>query len=266
MSLSKNQTTMKLIRNAITIVFVITIVMWSSGCRKFPYLEGNGNVVTEVRPSVSFNKIENEGDFNVYYVADSVFSIVIEAESNLIPYIRTNVNGNTLEIDTRENLDNNYAIKIMVHSPVLVGVALTGSGLINVNYLESPNFDVILTGSGLIYGNVNTGSFNSVIAGSGVIDFSVLSEYVKATITGSGNIKLSGECTYGDYKITGSGNIESFDLLLAECTAKISGSGNILTNVSDHLDVTISGSGNLIYIGNPQINSNITGSGQIIGR
>jgi putative autotransporter adhesin-like protein len=256
---------MKSVYNLLIIMFLTSMIIWSSGCQKFPFLEGNGNVVSETRPSVSFNKIENKGDFKVYYVFDTVFRVVVEAESNLIPYIRTNVHGNTLEIDSRENLDNNYSIKITVYSPVLVGVALTGSGLINIDHVVSNNFDVILTGSGVIYGDVNSVVFNSTLSGSGEIDFAMTSDYANATISGSGRIKLSGDCIYADYKISGSGNIESYDLPVFECIAKISGSGNIYTRVSDRLNVNITGSGNLYYIGNPYINSNITGSGQIIG-
>ena len=247
------------------IVFLTFIIIWNTGCRKYPFLEGNGSVTRETRMIVSFNKIENQGDFNVYYIYDTVFRVVIEAESNLIPYIRTVVNGNTLEIDTRENLNNNYAMKVTVHSPVLKAVTLSGSGIINTGSVTSDNFEVKLSGSGLIYGDIVSHNFNLLISGSGEVDYAVTSINTKAVISGSGKIKLTGESTFADYLISGSGNIESYNLLLNECTAKISGSGNIYTNVSDYLNVIISGSGSLYYLGYPDIDSVITGSGQVIG-
>lgn len=245
-------------------ILLAFITIWNTGCRKYPYLEGNGSVTTETRTTVSFNKIDNQGDFNVYYIHDTIFRVVVEAESNLIPHIRTLVNGNTLEIDTHENLNNNYAMKVVVYSPVLDAVMLSGSGLINTGLVNTDNFVVKLSGSGVIYGDVIADYFEAVISGSGDIDFAVKSTNTKAVISGSGKIKLAGESTFADYLISGSGNIESYNLLLNECTAKISGSGNIYTNVSDYLDVTISGSGNLYYIGSPNIDSHITGSGNII--
>ena len=84
------------------------MIVLNSGCTKMRSIEGNGSIITETRNSVSFNFVENRGSFNVYIVKDTVFYIDIEAESNLIPHIRTTVHGNTLEIDTRENLDNNF--------------------------------------------------------------------------------------------------------------------------------------------------------------
>ncbi len=247
-----------------TIAFLTLVAFSSTGCRKFPYLEGNGNVSSETRISVSFNRIDNQGDFNVYYEYDSTFRVTVEAESNLIPYIRTIVKGNTLQIDTRENINNNYAMKVTVYSPVMKGVILSGSGLINAGSVVEDNFEVKLSGSGIIYGDIISHSFHALISGSGEIDFEVNSENTIAIISGSGNIKMIGESTFGDYLISGSGNIESYNLQMDECTAKISGSGNMYTNVANYINVTISGSGNFFYVGSPTINSVITGSGNVI--
>lgn len=246
------------------IAFIALFILFSTGCRKYPFLEGNGSVTSETRASVSFNRIDNQGDFNVYYVHDSVFRVNIEAESNLIPYIRTIVNGNTLQIDTHENFKNNYAIKITVYSPVLVGVILSGSGLINTGSVVEDNFEVKLSGSGIIYGDIVSHTFHALLSGSGEIDFGVICENTFAIISGSGKIKMLGESITADYLISGSGNIESYGLLLNECIAKIRGSGNIYTNVSEYIHVTISGSGNLYYLGSPNIDSTITGSGNVI--
>jgi len=248
----------------VLVIVFVSLLFLNYGCRKYPFLEGNGNLTSETRTSVSFNSVENQGDFNVYYVHDSVFRVVVEAESNLIPYIRTVVNGNTLEIDTRENLQNNYVMKVTVYSPVLYAVTLSGSGLINTGLVVEDNFEVKLRGSGIIYGDVTSLYFHSALSGSGEIDFGVNSENTKAVISGSGTIKLLGESSYADYHISGSGNIESYNLQLNECIAKISGSGNIYTNVSDYLNVKISGSGDLYYIGNPIIDVDISGSGNVI--
>lgn len=246
------------------ITFLTLIILFSSGCRKNPFLVGNGSISSETRASVSFNRINNQGDFDVYYIYDSTFRIKVEAESNLIPYIRTIVNGNTLEIDTRENLNNNYAMKVTVYSPVLEGVKLSGSGIIATGTVVEDIFEAILSGSGIIYGDVTSIYFEAKISGSGEIDFGVDSDNTKAIISGSGNIKLTGESTFADFLISGSGNIESYSLMLDECNAKISGSGNIYTNVMDYLNVVISGSGNLFYIGNPVIDIDISGSGNVI--
>ena len=255
---------MKIIRNIAISFVLVLILVWSSGCQKYPFLEGNGNVVTEIRQSVSFNRIENKGEFYVYYKYDSTFRVEVEAESNLIPYIRTVVNGNTLEIDSRENLSSSYAMKVTVYSPVLVGVELSGSGLVNVQNAVSGTFNISLSGSGNIYGDVNTSLLNSNLSGSGEIDFHVTTNNIVASISGSGKTKLVGHSYSGDYKISGSGYFDAYNLILNDCYIKISGSGSVYTTVSDILSVKISGSGDVHYVGNHEISSSITGSGRII--
>ncbi len=256
---------MNIITKTYTIIISLALIIVASGCHKLNTIEGNGSVVIETRHSVSFNKVENSGDFNVQIIPDSIFYIDIEAESNLIPYIKTTVHGNNLEISTRENLDNNFPIILKVHTPIIDGVLLTGSGLIYVDMVESDSFEAILAGSGKIHGDVKAKLFRSNISGSGEINFYLDVENVKSSISGSGRTIIAGQGLSGDYKISGSGSIKAYGIPIADCYAKISGSGNIYTTVSDVLDVDISGSGNLFYRGNPTINSSITGSGKIIG-
>lgn len=257
---------MKYIISTTLIIIIALFLTLGTGCSKLVRIDGNGSVVTETRYSVSFNYVENQGSFDVYIIQDTISFVEIQAESNLIPHIRTIVHGNTLEIDTRENLGNNYSMNVIVHTPVIDGVALSGSGLIDVDNIETGTFEAVLSGSGVIYGDVSSVNFYTSLSGSGEIDFFVDTDVSKAIISGSGDIKLNGISNYADYKISGSGNIDAFGLPVNECTAKISGSGNIYTTVSDLLNITISGSGNLYYRGDPSINSNISGSGLIISQ
>ncbi len=256
-------------KEIIGLSILLSVLLWSAGCRKYPFIDGNNNIVSETRVPVSFNRIDNEDDFDVYYYQDTIFRIVIEAESNLIPHIRTNVNGNTLEIDTRERLDNNVPIKIYVYSPTLIGVELSGSGYIHLNQIVTDRFMAKISGSGNIHGNVVSNYCEAIVSGSGEIDLSIESEQTKGIISGSGDIKLLGVgnwdyAEFADYVITGSGDIEAFNMPVITCNAYINGSGDISTMVRDNLVARISGSGDILYKGNPTVDSEISGSGNII--
>lgn len=246
------------------ILFFTLAAFFFQGCHKKSEIEGNEIVKSEIRRVVSFNKIDNQDEFDVYYIYDTIFKVEIEAESNLIAHIRTIINGNILEIDTRENLDNNFPINIFVHAPSIDAVHLSGSGLIAVGDIIENDFEATISGSGIIYGNINCNYFQSYISGSGEIDFAITSQLVKAVINGSGVIKLSGESYDADYKISGSGSILASNMELTECISKVLGSGDIHTSVSDYLQAIISGSGNIYYKGSPNIDANISGSGNII--
>lgn len=253
-------------RNNILILsgLLATILIWFSGCTKYHRIDGNDIVGTETRQLLSFNKIENSGTFEVYIKQDSVYTAKVEAETNLIPHIRTRINGNTLEIDTRENLHNNYPMKIYVTSPIIYGAYLSGSGYIHIDSLETQNMEIKISGSGEIDGYIESTSLIARISGSGDMDLEAYTNSCDVRISGSGKLNLMGESLTGDFSISGSGNIRSTNFEQKECVAKISGSGDMYVNVSDFLDVTITGSGNVYYIGDPQLNINISGSGSVI--
>lgn len=247
---------------SIVIVFA-AILLWSSGCKKPFGIEGNNQVITETRQMVSFDRIANDGSFNVYIVQDTIYQVIVEAESNLIPYIRTRVNGNTLEIDTKENLNSNSSMNIYVRTAEVNGIYLNGSGIINMDSLSSNNLIVDISGSGNINLNTTANSVNAKISGSGAIFLGAKTTNIETRISGSGNIDLTGETNTGKHTISGSGNINAYNFMHKECEAKISGSGNMYLNVTDMLDVYISGSGSVFYIGDPQLSVSIPGSGGV---
>lgn len=249
---------------SILFILLTTVIIWSAGCNKMNRIEGNGQITIESRQMVSFNKVENDGTFNVYIRHDSVYTAKVEAESNLIPHIRTRINGNTLEIDTRENLRNNYPMNIYITTPIISGAYLNGSGSVTLDSLDTKNMEVDLSGSGIMSGEIISTSLTTRISGSGKINLNAFTNSCNARVSGSGDIELIGESLTGDFSISGSGNIRSTNFVQNECISKISGSGNMYLNVTDFLDVTISGSGTVYYVGNPQVNKKITGSGSVI--
>ncbi len=252
------------IRQYIITGILASIIFWSTGCRKPFGIEGNGQVVSETRQMVSFNRVVNEGVFNVFIQQDSIFEVTVEAESNLIPHIRTLVNGNTLIIDTRENLKNYYPMNIYVRTPFIDGVYLAGSGFIHLDSLDTDNLEVDISGSGRITGEVTSNYLRTNISGSGSIALYAVSSSTDTKISGSGDIELIGESFSGTHTISGSGNVRAYSFYQNEVIAKISGSGNMYLNVSEILDVTISGSGSVFYLGDPLLTVKITGSGTVI--
>ena len=250
--------------SATIMILILVAFMLTTGCRKYPRIEGNSQITSEARALVSFDRIENNGTFNVYIRQDSTFNATVEAESNLLPYIRTRVNGNTLVIDTRENLQNNYPMNIYVTAPIVQGAYLNGSGSVLADSLDTEYLEFVLSGSGSMSGYVNGGTLVTRISGSGRINLEAYTNTCSARISGSGDMDIIGETVNGDFSISGSGNIRSYNFFQKECDAIISGSGNMYLNVSDFLDVTISGSGSVYYLGEPAMNVKITGSGRVI--
>ena len=253
-------------RTTLLVLFAALLFIGTS-CEKsiFP-IRGNGDVATETRSVSGFNKVENEGQFDVYIIQSDEYSVTIEAESNLIGRIRTRMNGSILEIDTKDNLKPSSPMKLYIYTPDMNGVKLSGSGIIDLGEVITDELDVRLSGSGDIRGSVDADDVYIGISGSGTANLSMYCNTIETDVSGSGDMYFNGMANTAYFNISGSGAVRAYDFELQKCSAKISGSGDMFVNVSEHLNVTISGSGSVYYIGYPSINTNISGSGNVISK
>jgi hypothetical protein len=234
----------------LTLVLSLFIVLFgATSCVDDLFIEGNGHVRSEFRMASGFDEIASSGDFNVTVTYGSKYSVEVSAESNLLSYIETDIVGNTLKIRTRglHSLRQNYPIEVFITTPVLNGLSLSGSGLIETDSFVSDYFKVSLSGSG-------------------DIDTYVSADRVKANVSGSGTIYLEGDAAESEFVVSGSGKIKSFNLAQLNCQAVISGSGDMFINASRTLDAHISGSGRVFYINYPVIHTSISGSGGVVDK
>jgi hypothetical protein len=228
-------------------IFGSLMVLAATSCIDRFVIEGNGVVNSEERGLVSFSKVKSSGNFEVYITKATSPGVVVEAEQTIIPYIETKVSGNTLYIDIPgwNTVINHRPMKIFVTTPVLNGMQLSGSGLLDAEFFE-------------------TGTMELFVSGSGTISADVSADLVDARVSGSGNITISGDAGETRFNISGSGNIYANNLASEKCQAFISGSGNMRVFADETLRADISGSGNVYYKGNPAVDSHVSGSGKVI--
>lgn len=232
-----------------TITFLIAVILltFTTGCLEDIIVEGNGIPSAESRLTRSFSEVASSGEFVVHITNGNEYDVMVNAESNLLHYIETNVRGNTLHIETRgiHNLRNHLPMEIFVTTPELEGLTLSGSGLITTDYFINETMKLTVSGSGHIETACETGRILSLISGSGTM-------------------QIYGFTDNADFFISGSGEIDAADLSVSHCEAKISGSGDMMVNVNQYLRADISGSGNIYYAGYPEIDAHISGSGKLI--
>lgn len=231
------------------ILAILTPMVFLGSCDVPPWgcVVGNNRIAFENRVVGSFSNIASYGSFVVNVKVGDDYSLSVETDENLLPYIRTSIEGNTLILETRNGkcIRSNEPIIIDVVTRDIDKLKLAGSGTINANNFSNDELEIELTGSGVIECR------------------RITIDYLLASLPGSGNIELSGSAGTSDFTISGSGLIRAVDLRTDRCYATISGSGNIYTYVDELLDVTISGSGNVYYDGTPVIKERITGSGRV---
>ncbi len=235
-------------------VFIIAISLptnaqsWWGNSKK---VKGNGNVITVERNTTDYDGIGVGGSFDVILVKGTEGSIKIEGEENIIPYIETEVKGNTLQIKYKKNTNIRTTKRLTVTVTIedIDMISLGGSGnILSKEVIRAKDFKVSL-------------------GGSGNITLSINSDEVSANIGGSGNIKLSGSTEELSCSIAGSGSIKAYNLKTEELNANIAGSGSISTTVNNKIKAKIVGSGSIYYKGNASsIDKKSVGSGSIIDK
>lgn len=210
-------------------------------------VSGNGNVRDEKRELTDIHSVKTSGSIDVE-IKSGDYSLVVENDENLIPYVITDIDNGTLNIHYKHGYSvmNDHA-KVIVTAPSLDKIVTSGSGdVMSDGVIKSTNeIEISTSGSGDINANVDAPS-------------------IKVSGSGSGDISLSGRTKDFSCKISGSGDIKCQNLKSENVVIRVSGSSNAHVFASVSLKVNVSGSGDVFYAGNPSSPEiHIAGSGTV---
>ncbi len=213
-------------------------------------IKGNGNITTVTRNTTNYDAIRCAGWMDFVLVKGEEGTIKIEGEENLLEYIITETEGNTLSVKTKKGINLktswNKTITITIPFKEIDKVSLSGSGdVMTKDKIEANNFEVRL-------------------AGSGDIELAIDATAIKAGVSGSGDITLNGKTERLKANVTGSGDFHGFNLQSNDTDASVTGSGDVMVVCNNDLTARVTGSGDIQYKGNPKReDSKVTGSGSI---
>ena len=130
-------------------------------------VRGSGNRKTEKRDLASFNSVEAAGAFQVTIECQQSQSFEIEGDDNLLPLIKTDVNGGNLRIhsDTQYNASKPIAIRIGV--PNLEKFTCSGAGDIHISGVKNDQLVLSNTGAANIEASGETKSVDIKSSGAG---------------------------------------------------------------------------------------------------
>ncbi len=208
---------------------LLSVSILFSSCLK-EQLEGNGNIITEVRTLSNFSGVVNSGSKRLHVSYGPEYKVELRGSSNLIPAYRSRItNGDLSLYYDRVNVRHDD-IEVYVTMPEIRRANLSGSGKILIN-----------------------GNFPS-------------QNYFESRISGSGDIQVNSDFDVDelDVTISGSGRADLLNIKSRRAEVHISGSGDAKVHATDHLKAKISGSGRTYYTGNPTIETDISGSGKVV--
>ena len=179
----------------------------------FKGVKGSGNSVSEIREVRGFKAVDVGGVFQVEITAQKEFRVEVEADDNLLPLIKTEVDGGVLRIETERKLSPGSPIRIRVYAPDIDKLEV--SGVANVTLNDVKNAALTLDSSG------------------------------------ASKIKVAGETGKFTVDVSGATKIDAENLKAENANIEASGASTVTVNVTGNLRTEASGASKIIYTGTP---------------
>lgn len=180
----------------------------------FNKIKGSGVTKVEKREVSGFKKIEVSGAIEVEVTAQKDFSVDVEADDNLLEYVKTEVDGETLKIYTKSRIWKHNKIRVTISMPELTETEVSGASKITAN-------------------NIKTDSF-------------------KIDVSGASKIDLNGEANNLKIESSGASKINAENLKVANANVDVSGASNITVNATEEVQAEASGASKVYYVGEPK--------------
>lgn len=234
----------------ITVLIALCVVVTTySG---WLFTNGSGRIESETREVEPFSELKIKGetyvtraDFEVFITQEDTFSLVIEADDNILPMIESEVREGMLTIWNDEWFRSSNNVRIYISSPHWRVIVVDGFAVLNT---QTP---------------LDTDAMKLTINGNGRVDINVQAEEMDIDINGRGNIELGGAAEAFSVEINGQADIDALSFVAQEAEIEINGIGDVSLEVAKNLDIEINGFGNVKYIGDPDLSQEINGSGEI---
>lgn len=208
-------------------------------------IQGSGNSVKEIREVKPFSKIIVSGAFKVILTQSNVEKLEIEGDDNLIRYVETNVFGNTLEIGTRERINNYSKLIARISFKDLSSIELSGA-------CELENIDTLRLQELAIEGS-----------GASEYDLKLILDKLTLDLSGASEIDLVGSAKKMIADLSGASNLTSDDFEVETANLDISGAGSARVFVTVELNAGVSGAASVRYKGSPKLYTDISGAGSV---
>lgn len=175
--------------------------------------KGSGHMASEVRDLKGFRAIDVGGVFHVEITAQKEFSVEVEADDNLLQYIKTEVRGGKLNIEMDKKVSTKNPMRIRISAPDIDDLDVSGAANVTITDLK------------------NTG--------------------ISVDSSGASKIKIMGETAKLAVDVSGATKVDAEHLKSENATVEASGASHVGVNVTGQLRADASGASKIVYSGSP---------------
>ena len=231
------------------ILAVLGFIILFSSCNK-ETVKPSHQITSEIRPVSGFTRINVSDalEVDVIYTPGSE-QVVVEANSNLHPYILTEVISGTLFIHRKEhtNIKSGATIHIYVSASVVNTLSVSGASNVKLtNQLLSDNLGVDISGASILTGSVDA-------------------NYANISLSGASQVSMSGYVNQSIIELSGASSLSSYNLLIDYLDINLSGASQAWLTVNNAMNIKASGASTFNYKGNGVIQDlDLSGGSNVI--
>lgn len=231
------------------LTFLTAFVFTSCGLVDHDTVRGNGNVVTQDRNVESFDEIEMNGGVMVRLKQDSVQSVKVEGDENLLEYIDISVKNGKLLVKQRDNtsISTKERITVYVTAPYIKKFDLSGA----TKLIAEGQFAV-------------NAQLDIDLSGASQIELSAKSPIVNIEASGASTVSIGGETRTLNVDGDGASKIKAFELLSENTTVDLSGASSAEVYASVSIKAEADGASHVKYKGGAaDVKQETSGAGSI---
>ncbi|MFN0278789.1 MAG: head GIN domain-containing protein [Pyrinomonadaceae bacterium] len=188
--------------------------------------KGSGRMASELRDLRGFKAVDVGGVFEVEITAGKDFEVEVEADDNLLPLIRTEVNNGVLEIESDGRISPTGKLYVRISAPDINDLSISGAVNVTLNDIKNSSLSV--------------------------------------DSSGASKIKIAGETAKFTVDTSGAAKVDAENLRAIDACIDGSGASHIDVNVSGELNADLSGASKVVYSGTPStINKKTSGAGKV---
>ena len=181
-----------------------------------------------------FNSVKVSSGIDVFLVQGNKESIQVEADDNLMEYIMTEIDGNTLKVWSEANIRQAKSKRVYVSMKDVSSLSATSAGDI-VGDSKITTEDLYLSASS-----------------AGDIDLEIEVRTLTCKLSSAGDMSLSGNTDELEADLSSAGDLNAYDLKARVAVVSTSSSGSAKIFVTEKLKARASSAGDIHFKGDPQ--------------
>src|SRR5687768_3424993 len=154
-------------------------------------IKGSGVAASDVRSIDGFQGVDVGGVFKVEITAGKDHEVEIEADDNLLQYIKTEVSGGILRISTSETIKSHNPMLIRISTPEIETLYASGASQVSLTGVKNQELVIDTSGASKVSLLGETASLTIDVSGASKIDAEGLkAENASVDASGSSHVKV----------------------------------------------------------------------------